>query len=45
MFNIFEVEQELIKTANAILNAYDNGFKACSIEKNCEFCNEWVYRH
>lgn len=42
-FNIYEVEQELIKTAHAILEAYNKGFKACSIEKNCDFCNEYVY--
>lgn len=43
-FNIYDVERELIKTAQEILNAYQNGFKPCAIEKNCEFCNEWVHR-
>ena len=42
-FNIYEVEEELIRTAHSVLNAYKNGFKACPIEKNCEFCNEYVY--
>jgi len=42
-FNVFQVEEELVKTAHSIIGAYESGFKACSIEKNCEFCNEWVY--
>ena len=44
-FNIFAVEEELIKTAHEILNCYEKGFKACAVEKNCEFCNEWIYRN
>ncbi len=43
-FNVFAVEQELIKTAQAILDAYKKGFQPCAVEKNCEFCNEWVWR-
>ena len=42
-FNIYEVEQELIDTAKAIQEAYKKGFKPCPIEKNCDFCNEYVY--
>ncbi|MEK6844217.1 MAG: ATP-dependent DNA helicase, partial [Nanoarchaeota archaeon] len=42
-FNIYNVEQQLIKTAHEIISAYKNGFKPCSIEKNCEFCNEYVW--
>ncbi len=42
-FNIYEVEQELILTAKAIINAYEKGFRPCPIEKNCEFCNEYFY--
>lgn len=42
-FNVYTVEQELVKTAHAILEAYEKGFKPCPIEKHCEFCNEWVY--
>lgn len=42
-FNIYEVEQELIKAAHSIQDAYKNGFKPCPIEKNCEFCSEYVY--
>ncbi len=42
-FNIYNVEQELIKTAHSILSAYKVGFKPCSVEKNCAFCNEYVY--
>ena len=43
-FNIYEVEQELIKTSHDILNAYEKGFKPCSLDKNCEFCSEWIWR-
>lgn len=42
-FNIYEVEQELIMTAHKIQEAYKKGFNPCPIEKNCEFCNEYVY--
>ena len=42
-FNIYEVEQELIMAAHSVQEAYKKGFKSCSIEKNCEFCNEYVY--
>ncbi len=42
-FNIYEIEQDLIKTAHEILNAYEKGFKACRVEDNCEFCNEYVW--
>ncbi len=42
-FNIYDVEREIIETAREINKAYQNGFKACEIEKNCEFCNEYVY--
>ena len=42
-FNIYEVEQELIMAAHKVQEAYKKGFKPCPIEKNCEFCNEYVY--
>tara|TARA_Y100000310_G_C20701497_1_gene830408 strand:- start:4415 stop:7480 length:3066 start_codon:yes stop_codon:yes gene_type:complete len=42
-FNIYEVEGELVQTAHAILEGYKSGFKACGLEKNCDFCNEYVY--
>jgi len=42
-FNINIIKNELIATAKRVLEAYDKGFKPCPIEKNCEFCNEWVY--
>ena len=42
-FNVYEVEQEIIKAAHAVQEAYKSGFKACPIEENCEFCNEYVY--
>ena len=43
-FNIYSIEEELIRTANEIMGAFKIGFKPCDIEKNCEFCGEWVYR-
>ena len=42
-FNIHEIKEELVSTARKVLEAYEKGFKACSVEKNCEFCNEWVH--
>src|SRR3989338_742356 len=42
-FNINKVEEELVDTAKQIVNAYKAGFKPCPIEKNCEFCGEYVY--
>ncbi|MDO8508570.1 MAG: ATP-dependent DNA helicase [Nanoarchaeota archaeon] len=42
-FNIYDVEKDLIDTAQEIINAYEKGFNSCSIEKNCEFCNEYVW--
>lgn len=43
-FNINSVKEELIETARAIQNSYKTGFKPCPIDKNCDFCNEYVYR-
>jgi len=43
-FNINDVRQELIETAKMVEKAYKEGFKPCSMEKNCEFCNEYVYK-
>ncbi len=43
-FNIYKIEQELIKTANEILNCFEKEFKPCLIEKNCDFCNEYIWR-
>ncbi|MBU0977628.1 MAG: PD-(D/E)XK nuclease family protein, partial [Nanoarchaeota archaeon] len=42
-FNLHEVEAELIDLGNKIKQAYKEGFKPCPPEKNCEFCNEYVY--
>jgi RecB family exonuclease len=42
-FNIYEVEEELVKAAHAVMEAYKKGFRACGVEKNCEFCSEYVY--
>ena len=42
-FNVNEVREEIISAAKQIMNAYENGFNPCPIEKNCEFCNEYVY--
>ncbi len=43
-FNIYDVRSELIETGKAILQAYKQGFKPCSPEKNCDFCNEFVWK-
>ncbi len=42
-FNIKEVKKEIIDIALKIQECYKNGFSPCPIEKNCEFCNEYVY--
>jgi DNA helicase-2/ATP-dependent DNA helicase PcrA len=42
-FNVYDVKEELIATARQIQDAYKKGFKPCPIDKNCEFCNEYVY--
>ena len=42
-FNINSVREELIEAAKLIQEAYKTGFKPCPIEKNCDFCNEYVY--
>lgn len=43
-FNIYSVRDELIAAAKQIKEAYVKGFKACTIEDNCDFCNEYVYK-
>ena len=42
-FNINEIQKEILETAQQIQQAYKSGFKPCPIDKNCEFCNEYVY--
>lgn len=42
-FNIYDVQKEIVETAKKIQEAYKSGFKPCPIDKNCEFCNEYVY--
>jgi DNA helicase II / ATP-dependent DNA helicase PcrA len=42
-FNILEVKEEIVQEAKKVLEAMKTGFKACPIEKNCEFCNEYFY--
>ncbi len=42
-FNVNEVKEELVSTARKIIEAYEKGFKPCSEDKNCKFCNEYVY--
>jgi DNA helicase-2/ATP-dependent DNA helicase PcrA len=42
-FNINEVKEEILNVAKSIQEAYKSGFNPCPIEKNCEFCNEYVY--
>ncbi len=42
-FSISDVQQELIKTAKTIIQSYKSGFKPCPIEKNCQFCDQYVW--
>jgi len=42
-FNINDVKAEILEVARRIHKAYVSGFKPCPIEKNCEFCNEYIY--
>jgi len=42
-FNIVDVKSEIAAKAREVLSAYKKGFKPCPVEKNCEFCNQWVY--
>lgn len=43
-FNLHLVKQELIQTAQKILECYNTEFAPCPIEKNCEFCNEFIWK-
>ncbi len=43
-FVIDDIEKSLIATAQRILKASKDGFQACPVEKNCAFCNEYVYK-
>ena len=42
-FNIHEIEKEITDTAKAITEAYKQGFQPCALDKNCDFCGEYVY--
>ncbi|MDP4039788.1 MAG: ATP-dependent DNA helicase [Candidatus Pacearchaeota archaeon] len=42
-FNLNEVKEEIMETAKKILEAKKSGFKPCPVEKNCPFCEEWIY--
>lgn len=42
-FNIEEIKKELVETAKRIQAALNSNFKPCPIEKNCDFCQEFVY--
>lgn len=42
-FSIPEVKEELVQAAKRIQAAFSEGFQPCPIEKNCEFCNEYIY--
>ena len=41
-FNVYQVEEELVRTAHEIGRAYKNGFVACGAG-SCSFCDQWVY--
>jgi len=42
-FNLEEVKEEILNTAKQIQRCYNSGFKPCSVEKNCDFCNEYIW--
>jgi DNA helicase-2/ATP-dependent DNA helicase PcrA len=42
-FNINDVRHEILEVAKRIHKAYSEGFKPCPLDKNCEFCNEYIY--
>lgn len=42
-FNLFEVEEDMRETADKITSCYTNGFNPCNPDKNCDFCNEYIY--
>lgn len=42
-FNIIQVKNEIVETAKKIQDAMKTGFKPCPIEKNCNFCQDFVY--
>lgn len=43
-FNINQIKEEIVETARQIINAHHLGFIPCPLEKNCEFCNEYLYK-
>ncbi|MEK6818725.1 MAG: ATP-dependent DNA helicase [Nanoarchaeota archaeon] len=43
-FSITEVQNEIIEEATKITEAFKSGFKSCPIDKNCNFCNEFIYK-
>lgn len=42
-FSVPEVAQELVMTAQAVIEAQRVGFQTCPLEKGCAFCNEYIY--
>ena len=42
-FNLEEIRKELVDKAREILACYEKGFSPCTLEKNCQFCNEYVW--
>jgi DNA helicase-2/ATP-dependent DNA helicase PcrA len=42
-FNINDVKAEILDVARRIHDAYSSGFKPCPVDKNCDFCGEYVY--
>jgi DNA helicase II / ATP-dependent DNA helicase PcrA len=44
-FNLDVVRKELVGVAREILSCYDKGFKACSPDKHCAFCEEYVWEN
>ncbi len=43
-FNLNQVREEIVNVAKQIIQAVEkNSFKPCPVEKNCDFCEEWIY--
>ncbi|MBI5804086.1 ATP-dependent helicase [Candidatus Pacearchaeota archaeon] len=43
-FNLNKIKDEITEIAGSILKAMENGFIPCPTERNCEFCEEYIYK-
>ncbi len=44
-FNLYKVKEEMLQTAREIIRCYSQGFRPCSQERNCAFCNEYFWEN